>query len=300
MFEKIIADAQKSPRKVAVAAAQDKPVLEAVFAALAQGIAIPMLVGDEAKIRALASEIGMALSNITVINEPEPAKAALRASRLVRDGQADFLMKGLLQTADLLKAVLDKENGLRSGTMLSHVTIIAAASYGRLLFLTDAAMVMYPDLRQKAELIQNAVTVALAMGVVIPKVAGIAAVEVVNPDMPPTLDAALLTQMNRRGQIRDCLVDGPLQLDTAISVEAAQHKGIKGSEVAGHADILLAPNIEVGNAIYKTVNQMTSCQIGGLIVGASAPIILTSRADSARTKLLSIAYASRLALYLKS
>lgn len=300
MFEKIIAAAQQSPKKVAVAAAQDKPVLEAVLAALEQGIAIPLLIGDEAKIRMLASEMSMDLSNITVLNEKEPAKAALRASRLVRDGQADFLMKGLLQTADLLKAVLDKEYGLRSGSMLSHVTIIQATSYGRLLFLTDAAMVMYPDLRQKTGLIQNAVTVARAMGVMMPKVAGIAAVELVNPDMPPTLDAALLTQMNRRGQIRDCLVDGPLQLDTAISAESAQHKGIKGSEVAGHADILLAPNIEVGNAIYKTVNQMTSCQIGGLIVGASAPIVLTSRADSARTKLLSIACASRLALYLKS
>ncbi|HML31848.1 phosphate butyryltransferase [Sporomusa sphaeroides] len=300
MFEKIIAAAQNSPKTVAVAAAQDKPVLEAVFAALERGIARPLLVGDEVKIRMLASEMGRDLSNITVLNETEPKKAALRASRLVRDGQADFLMKGLLQTADLLKAVLDKENGLRSGSMLSHVTIIEVASYDRLLFLTDAAMVMYPDLKQKAELIQNAVTVARAMGVMMPKVAGIAAVELVNPDMPPTLDAALLTQMNRRGQITDCLVDGPLQLDTAISAEAALHKGIKGSEVAGHADILLAPNIEVGNAIYKTVNQMTSCQIGGLIVGASAPIVLTSRADSARTKLLSIACASQLALYLKS
>ncbi|WP_094607532.1 Phosphate acetyltransferase [Sporomusa silvacetica DSM 10669] len=300
MFEKIIADARKSPKIVAVAAAQDMPVLEAVFAALEQGIAIPLLVGDEAKIRTLASEIGIDLTNITVINELEPAKAALRASRLVRDGQADFLMKGLLQTAELLRAVLDKENGLRSGSLLSHVGIFEANSYDRLLLLTDAAMVMYPDLKQKVELIQNAVTVARSMGVERPKVAGIAAVEVVNLNMPPTLDAAILTQMNRRGQIRDCLVDGPLQLDTAISAEAARHKGIKGSEVAGHADILLAPNIETGNAIYKTINQMTSCQIAALIIGASAPIVLTSRADSARTKLLSIACASRLALYLKS
>jgi phosphate butyryltransferase len=298
-FEDAMKQNSKELRRLAVAAAHDAEVLEAVFAAEEKGMAHSILVGDEAKIRAICAQNGHDVSKVQIIDEPDVNRAAAAAARLVRDGKADFLMKGMLQTAELLRAVLDKENGLRAGSMLSHVAIFQAPGMDRLLFLTDGGMVMYPDIKQKAELIRNSVVVARALGVEVPKVAALAAIEIINPDMQATLDAAVLTQMNRRGQIKDCIVDGPLALDNAIDILAAEHKGVKGSDVAGHADILLVPNIEAGNMVYKCATKIAHCKVAGMVVGAKAPIVLTSRADSAESKLASIAFAAKVAAFLK-
>ncbi|MDK2960683.1 MAG: phosphate butyryltransferase [Bacillota bacterium] len=276
------------PLRLAVAAAEDQEVLLAVKEALEQGITTPLLVGKEEKIRALAGQVGLDLATIPVYNEPEVAACARRAVELVSSGRADLLMKGLLPTADVLRAVLDKDIGLRTGRILSHVMIYEVPGYDRLFFLTDGGMNPAPDLQQKADIVANAVEAAHALGIAQPKVAALAAVEVVNPDMPATLDAAALAQMGARGQIKGCIIDGPLALDNAISPEAAQHKGIT-SPVAGRADILLVPDIEAGNLLGKAMTYFGRARSAGIIVGARAPVVLVSRADSHETKLLSIA-----------
>lgn len=199
-------------------------------------------------------------------------------------------MKGNVPTATILKEVLNKEYGLRTGSVLSHVAAFEVPDYDQLIFVTDAAMNVAPDLNQKVQIVQNSVQVARALGIEMPKVAPLAAVEVVNPTMQATVDAALLTQMNNRGQIKDCIVDGPLALDNAVSALAAEHKGIK-SEVAGQADILFVPTIEVGNVLYKSLIYFAKAKVGAIIAGAKAPIVLTSRADSAESKLYSLALA---------
>lgn len=276
------------PLRLSVAAAEDEEVLLAVKEALEQGIATPLLVGKEEKIRALAEQVGLDLAGIPVINAEETSTCARRAVELVSSGRADLLMKGLMPTADVLRAVLDKDIGLRTGRILSHVMIYEVSGYDRLFFLTDGGMNPAPDLQQKADIVANAVEAAHALGIAQPKVAALAAVEVVNPDMPATLDAAALAQMGARGQIKGCIIDGPLALDNAISPEAAQHKGIT-SPVAGRADILLVPDIEAGNLLGKAMTYFGRARSAGIIVGARAPVVLVSRADSHETKLLSIA-----------
>lgn len=281
-------------KKIAVAAAQDEPVLEAIRDAKACGLADAVLVGDKEKIVAIADKINFDLTGIEIVNEPDGTKAALKAVELVSSGKADMLMKGLLETSTILRAVLNKEVGLRTGKLMSHVAVFEVPGYDRLLFVTDAAFNMYPDLKAKIDILNNAVSVAKAVGIETPKVAPICAVEVVNPDMPATVDAAILTQMNNRGQIKGCIVDGPLATDNALSEEAAKHKKISGP-VAGKADILLLPNIEAGNVMYKTLSYTTNSKNGGILVGTSAPVVLTSRADSPETKMHSIALAALVA-----
>jgi phosphate butyryltransferase len=211
---------------------------------------------------------------------------------LVRAGEADMLMKGVLDTSILLKAALNKENGLNAGRLTSHVAVMEVPTYHKLLIVTDAAINIAPDLAGKLDIIANAVQVARAIGLANPKVALLAAVEKVNWDkMPCTADAAIITQMNRRGQLKGCIVDGPLALDNAVSAESAQIKKIV-SEVAGDADILVAPDIEAGNILYKCLLDLGQAKGAGIVVGASKPIVLTSRADSAETKLASIALAA--------
>ncbi|MBU5591810.1 phosphate butyryltransferase [Clostridium sp. MSJ-4] len=278
-------------RKVSVAVAQDEPVLEAVKAAKEQGIAEAILVGDEKVIKEIADKLGMDLSGFEIINEENPVKAALKAVELVSSGKADMVMKGLIDTANFLRAVLNKEVGLRTGKLMSHVAVFEIPKFDRLIFMTDAAFNMYPDLKAKVDILNNSVAVAKAVGVEMPKVAPICAVEVVNPDMPSTVDASILSKMNDRGQIKGCIVDGPLALDNALSLEAAQHKNVSGP-VAGQADIMLLPNIEAANVMYKTLTYTTDSKNGGLLVGTSAPVIVTSRADSFETKLNSIALAA--------
>lgn len=278
-------------KKVAVAVAQDEPVLEAIRDAKKMGIADAVLVGDRAKIEEVAKQIDLDLSQFEVVDEANVALAAKKAVELVSSGKADMVMKGLVDTATFLKAVLDKEKGLRTGKVLSHVAVFDIPALQRIILLTDAAMNIAPDLMTKKQILENAVGIAKGIGIEIPKVAVVAAVEVVNPDMQPTLDAAVLSKMNDRGQIKGCIVDGPFAIDNAISEEAAAHKGIN-SPVAGKADIILVPNIETGNVMYKTLTYTASAKNGGILAGAAAPVILTSRADSHESKMYSIALAS--------
>jgi phosphate butyryltransferase len=276
------------PRRVAVAVAQDDAVLEAVQGAKEQGIADFILVGDAAKITRMAEELAISLAGLEIINEPDDRQAAHHAVALVSRGQADVLMKGLINTADLLRAVLDKEVGLRTGRVLSHAAVFELAGYDRLIMVTDGGMNISPTLQQKADIIQNSVALAHVLGVEPAKVAVLAAVEVVNPDMPATLEAAALAKMADRGQIKGAIVDGPLALDNAISPEAARHKGIV-SPVAGQADILLVPDIEVGNVLGKALVYFAGGQIAGLVLGATKPVVVTSRADTYQAKIMSIA-----------
>ena len=278
-------------KKLSVAVAQDEPVLEAVKAAKDRGIANAILVGDKSKIEEVASKIDMDLTDFEIIHEEDVKKATLKAIQLVSSGEADMVMKGLIDTATFLRSVLNKEVGLRTGKLMSHVSVFEIKGINRLILLTDAALNTYPDLKQKVQIINNSVMVANACGIENPKVAPICAVEIVNTDMPATVDAALLSKMSDRGQIKGCIVDGPLALDNAISEEAAHHKGVTG-KVAGKADILLLPNIDVANVMYKSLTYTAETRNGGILVGTSAPVILTSRADSFETKVNSIALAA--------
>jgi phosphate butyryltransferase len=291
-FSEILEKVKSNERKkIAVAAAQDEPVLEAIRDAMNIGMVEAILVGDKDKILEIADKINLNVNDLEIIHEPDNNKAALKAVELVSSGKAHMVMKGLLETSTILKAVLNKEIGLRSGKLMSHVAVFEIPGFDRLIFVTDAALNMYPDLKAKVDILSNAVSVAHALEIENPKVAPICAVEVVNPDMPATIDAAMLSKMNERGQIKGCIVDGPLAIDNALSAEAAQHKKIN-SPVAGKADILLLPNIEAANVMYKTLTYTTNSKSGGIIVGASAPVVLTSRADSPESKLNAIALAA--------
>lgn len=281
-------------KRLAVAVAQDEPVLEAVKAAQERQIADAILVGDQEKISEISKKIDMDISKFEIVHEVDPKKATLQAVKLVSSAKADMVMKGLIDTATFLRSVLNKEVGLRTGKLMSHVSVFEIEGIDRLIFLTDAAFNTYPDLKAKVQILNNSVDVAHACGIENPKVALVCAVEVVNPDMQATVDASLLSKMNDRGQIKGCLVDGPLALDNAISEEAAHHKGIT-SPVAGKADVILLPNIETANVMYKTLTYTSKSKNGGLLVGTSAPVILTSRADSFETKVNSIALAALVA-----
>ncbi|HDR7791903.1 TPA: phosphate butyryltransferase [Bacillus luti] len=291
-LEHLIDQAAGQPKKtVAVAVAEDHEVIEAVAKAITLQLAQFRLYGNQEKIMGMLQEHALQTSeHIEVITAASSAEAAELSVKAVRNGEADVLMKGNIPTANILKAVLNKEWGLRKGSVLSHVAAFEVPNYDRLIFVTDAAMNIAPDVTQKAAIIQNTVEVARAIGIELPKVAPIAAVEVVNPAMQATIDAAMLTQMNRRGQVKNCIVDGPLALDNAVSQIAAEHKGIV-SDVAGKADILLVPTIEAGNVLYKSLVYFADAKVGAMIAGAKAPIVLTSRADSAETKVYSLALA---------
>lgn len=282
---------QKPKKKIAVAAAEDKPVLEAVAAAKNEGFVDALLVGNAERIRTISEEIGFDLSGVDIIEENDPARSSKIAVKQIREHKAHILMKGMVGTADYLRAVLDKEDGLRTGALLSHVGFFELDAYHKLIALTDAAQNIEPELHDKIGIIKNAVDMFNRIGIKNPKVALLAAIEGVNPKMPNTLDAAALTQMNRRKQIKNCIIDGPLAFDNAISKEAAHHKGIE-SEVAGDADLLFAPNIEVANALYKSFTYFGKATVAAVILGAAVPIVLTSRADSDRSKLMSIALAA--------
>ncbi|WP_096153490.1 phosphate butyryltransferase [Bacillus sp. FJAT-45066] len=283
---------QLEPKVVAVAAAEDEEVMEAVSEAIKRNLASFILYGNEKKISDLLSKHNLEVNgtSLQVMDASTPKEAAHLAVKAVSSKEADVLMKGNVATATILKEVLNKEYGLRAGSVLSHVAAFEVPGYDRLIFVTDAAMNVAPTIEQKVQIVQNSVQVARSIGVELPKVAPIAAVEVVNPAMEATTDAALLTQMNKRGQITGCIVDGPLALDNAVSPLAAKHKGIE-SEVAGQADILFVPTIEVGNVLYKSLIYFANAKVGAIIAGAKAPIVLTSRADSAESKLNSLALA---------
>jgi phosphate butyryltransferase len=285
---------------ISVACAADADVLQAVDAARKEGVANAILVGNADKIAEAARLNSIDPGNFEILDEKGgEADAALKAVELVSSGKAQILMKGMLHTDNFLRGVLNKEKGLRSGSVISHVYLHQVEGYDRIIFITDGAFIPSPDLPTKAKIIDNVARFAHSFGIETPKVAVLAAVEVVNADMPATLDAAALTQMNRRGQIKGCVVDGPLALDNAVSELSAKHKGIV-SDVAGKADILLVPNIESGNILAKSIVYFAPNKTAGIVLGAKAPIVLTSRADSAEAKTFSIAAAVVWAAYQKN
>ncbi|MBW4862877.1 MAG: phosphate butyryltransferase [Paeniclostridium sp.] len=279
---------ERGPKTISVACSQDKEVLIAVDMAKKEGIANAILVGDIEKTNTIANELNIDLSGYDLIDEKDLTQASLKAVSLVSEGKADMVMKGLVDTSIILKAVLDKKVGLRTGKVLSHVAVFDVNGYDRLFFITDAAMNLAPDLQTKKQIIENACIVAHALDIEEPKVAAICAKEKVNPKMPDTVDAKELEDMCKNGEIKGCIVGGPFALDNAVSEEAAKHKGMD-NPIAGKADILLAPDIEAGNILYKSLVFFAESKNAGVIVGAKAPIILTSRADSEETKLNSIA-----------
>ena len=288
-FKEIINFArERGPKTISVACCQDKEVLMAVEMARKERIANSILVGDIEKTKEIAKEIDLDLSNYELIHIEDLSEASLKSVELVSQGKADMVMKGLVDTSIILKAVLDKEKGLRTNNVLSHVAVFDIEYYDRLFFITDAAMNLAPELNVKKQIIENACTVAHSLDIEIPKVAVLCAKEKVNPKMKDTVDAKELEEMCNRGEITGCIVGGPFALDNAVSIEAAKHKGIT-HPVAGQADILLAPDIEAGNILYKSLVFFSKSKNAGVIVGAKAPIILTSRADSEETKLNSIA-----------
>jgi len=288
-FDEVLKKAKDyGPKKMAVASAGAEDVLKAVEAARKEGLTDSILVGDKKEIIQIAEKIGIDPANYEIIDKPDKTETAQCAVELVRNKKASILMKGMIGTARLLKAVLDKEVGLRTNNLLSHVYTLEIKNYNRLLTLTDGAININPNLEQKAQIIQNAIYYAHSMGIEKPKVAALSALELVNPDMQATIDAACLAKMSERGQIVGGIVDGPLSFDDAISKEAALHKGIKSS-VSGEVDILLVPNIESGNIINKGLVYLAKAVPAGVVLGAKAPIVLVSRSDSAQSKLYSIA-----------
>ncbi len=275
---------------MALAVAQDAHALDAAYQAFKKKIVEPILVGDEKKIKQIAEEHNFDLTGIEIIDETNNRKAIEVAVRLVSEKKAEILMKGNVGTADLLRGVLNKEWGLRKGSILSHLSIFEIPTYHKLLALTDVAMNIAPDLQAKVGILKNAVEYMNNIGMKNPKVAVVGAVETVNESMPATIDAAILAKMSQRKQIKGCIVDGPFAFDNAVSKESAAHKGIEG-EVAGDADLLLMPTIEAGNVLYKALG-FTGSNLAAVILGASAPIVLTSRADSEEAKLNSIVLAA--------
>ena len=276
-------------KTVSVAGAQDSAVLEAVVAAKERKIANAILVGDEKKIREIADSLKMDLSGFEIINVEDMTEAAHTAVNLVHEGRADMYMKGLIDTKGFLKSVLDKEVGLRTGKPLSHVCVFEVEGIDRLLFLTDVAFIPYPTLEDKVHIINNTLEITKACGIENPKIAPLAAVEVINPKMPATVEAGELTRMNKEGEITGCIVDGPLSLDLAIDPEAAKHKGATDRAIQGDADILLFPDIHAGNLVYKCLVHTAKVVNGNILTGTKAPVILTSRSDDFETKVNSIA-----------
>lgn len=277
-------------RKLAVAVAQDEDVLLAVKAAVEKGFVEPVLVGDRDAISVAAEKAGFYIGDFPLIHESDKQKACVLAVKLVKDKKADILMKGLVSTGIFVKAILDKD-GLLNNTLLSHIAFFETPYYHKLLCITDAALNISPDVQEKAGIIRNAVKAFHRLGNALPKVAVLAAVETVNPKMEATVHASMLVMMQKRNQLEGCLVDGPLALDNAVSATAAEHKGIL-SEVAGDADILVTPDLNTGNILYKSLIFLGGAVTAAVVAGAAVPVVLTSRADSDRSKFLSIALAA--------
>lgn len=275
---------------LSVAAAHDEEVLLAVKDACEMDIIKAILIGEEDKIRKIASEINFNLDNVEVIDESDLKLCAEKAVKLVSSGKADYVMKGLLDTSIILKEVLNKEYGLRTDSLLSHVMIYEVPSYHKLLILTDGGMNIDPDVSQKKKIADNAIKAAKSLGINTVKVACLAAKEKVNPKMQATLDADELKSMCKDGMFgKGVIVEGPIAFDLAVSEEACKIKGYE-SEVGGDADILLVPTIETGNGIGKALTYMANAKSAGIIMGAKAPVVLVSRADTHESKLYSIAY----------
>ena len=288
-FDELIAHVKGTPNRarMAVAAAGDSHTIEAALQARAEGIVTPVLVGDKAVIDQVLAQLGETVPAEDIYDVPDLAESARMAVSLVREGKADFLMKGKLDTAILLKAVVDKENGLGKGGVMSHFTAFEVPNYHKLLCAVDGGMVTYPTLEQKKAIIENTVGALRDMGYECPKVGVLACVEKLNPKMPETVEADALKQMNQRGEIANCIVEGPVSYDCAMSTEIAEFKGFH-SPVSGDCDVLVAPNIHAGNIMGKMLTITCGAKMAGFIVGAKCPIVMTSRGSSAQEKYLSI------------
>jgi phosphate butyryltransferase len=278
-------------KKIAVAVPEDPGVVKLMKQAIELGYAEFILVGDASRIKTLLKDQGLDWTNFEIHDEKDHRAAAEKAVGLVVDKKANVVMKGELQTAIFLKAILGKEKGLRTGNLISEITLYDKNDGDGIRLITDCAMNINPTLDEKRQIIENAVGLAMKLGYEKPRVAVLSAVEVVNEAIPDTLDAAILSKMADRGQIKNAFVDGPFALDNAISITAARQKKITG-EVAGQADIVLAPNLQVGNALHKALTYIAGKEIAAAIMGAGAPVVMLSRTDSTETKLLSIALAT--------
>jgi phosphate butyryltransferase len=300
-FDEILRSAGELPERavMAVAAAADPHSLEAALEARRAGIAEPLLVGDRGAILSLLEGLGESVPDEDIIDASDPVQAAARAVALVRESRASFLLKGGLDTSVLLKAVVDKERGLSRGRLMSHFTIFEIPGYHKLLAPVDGGMVTYPTLEQKKKIIENTVEMFHALGYDRPKVGVLACVEKINPKMPETVEADALKQMNLRGEIRGCIVEGPISYDCAVSKEIADYKGFE-SPCAGDCDILLAPNIHAGNIMGKMLTVTCGAKMAGFIVGAACPIAMTSRGSSAEEKFDSIVLAAVCAAGMKT
>lgn len=281
----------KPPAKMAVAAAADEHALDAVKEASKAGIVSPILVGDKKAIEEIAAKMAFNLSGIEIIDEKDPVKSCSIAVSLIKTGKAQILMKGLVGTAFLLRAVLNKETGISKSSVMSHAALLESPNYHKLLCITDCGMNILPSLSEKADIINNAVEIYKKLKMDKPKVGILAAVELINEKMDATTHAAMLVTMNKRDQIKDCIIDGPLAFDNIISKEACDHKGIS-TEIGGDADIVILPNIETGNTLYKALVYLGGATVASVALGATVPIVLTSRSDSDRSKLMSIALAA--------
>ena len=290
-YERLIARAKEMPAvSAAVAYPCDENSLAGAIEAADAGLIIPMLVGPQAKIRDVARKIGVRLDGVEIIDVPHSSAAAAKAVELIRQGRAEVLMKGSLHSDELLAEVTKRDTGLRTGRRISHVFVMDVPDHPQTLFITDAAVNIFPDLKAKRDIVQNAIDLFTALGLGTPKVAILSAVETVTLDIPSTIDAAALCKMADRGQIKGGVLDGPLAFDNAIDREAARIKGIT-SPVAGQADILVVPDLEAGNMLAKNLSFLSKADAAGLVLGARVPVILTSRADNVRTRLASCAIA---------
>jgi phosphate butyryltransferase len=278
----------KNKKRLAIASAEGEEIIEAVKQATDEGLIDAVLIGDETKIKAFCQKLNLDLNKVEIIPAKDPKLTSKMAVGLVKQGKADLLMKGKVDTSTLLKAVLDKEEGLRTKGLLSHVAVVEVKSYPKLMLVTDGGMNINPDVNKKADILRNAVEVAKKLGIEVPKVSCVAAVELVNPEMPETQDGAVLVKMAQRGDIKDVIIDGPVAFDIAIDSQSARMKGII-SPVAGDTDIFLVPNIAAGNILVKALIYLAQAKVGGVVVGGGAPIVLLSRSDTAETKLYSMA-----------
>lgn len=282
--------AHKGKKRLVVAVAQDEEVLQAVSKAMHENLIHPVLVGDRDLISKLCTDYEIDIAGADILHEPDCKRACSLAVKEVKEGRGDILMKGMVSTGQFVKSILDKERGLLKGGLLSHVAFFETKYYHKVIGITDAALNIAPDLAEKTSIVQNAVSVCHGLGFLKPHIAVLAPVETVNPKIESTIHAAMLTQMQKRNQITGCIVDGPLALDNAISAEAAKHKGLV-SEVAGNADILVTPDLNSGNILYKSLNFMGGASSAAIVAGAEVPVVLTSRADNDKSKFLSIALA---------
>jgi phosphate butyryltransferase len=278
-------------KKLVLAAAEDQHSLGAVIKAWHSNIIEPILIGDKEVIQSICDTNNYDLTGLRIIHEPVTQISVEMAVKMASSKQADILMKGKIGSSVLLKCVLNKEWGLRTGNLLSHFALFEVETYPKVIAVTDVAMNIAPNLQDKIAIVNNSVACLNRLGYIMPKVAVLGAVEMVNENMEATLHAALLSKMNQRDQIRNCIIDGPLAFDNAISLESAQHKGIR-SEVAGDTDLLLMPDIEVGNVLYKSLVFFAKAKVASIILGAQVPIVLTSRSDSEQAKFDSILLAA--------